>query len=103
LSQCSGIFLIPCWSGEVLSVGFVLDCHDREVPAWGASPRALTGADIRALMDRTLWARFGEATLTVPHAVQWLSDNGLQCTATASVCYAHELGLEPITTPAYSP
>ena len=23
-----------------------------------------------------LWARFGEATLTAPHAVQWLSDNG---------------------------
>lgn len=100
---CSDIFLIPCWSGEVLSVAFALDCHDREAPAWGASPRALTGADIRALMDRTLWARFGEATLTAPHAVQWLRDNGPQYTATASVCYAHELGLEPITTPAYSP
>ena len=54
-------------------------------------------------MDRTLWARFGEATLTAPHAIQWLSDNGPQYTATASVLYAHELGLVPITTPAYSP
>ena len=100
---CSDIFLIPCWSGEVLSVAFAIDCHDREVPAYLASPRALTGADIRTLMDRTLWARFGETTLTAPHAIQWLSDNGPQYTATATVLYAHELGLVPITTPAYSP
>ena len=70
---CSDAFLIPCWSGEVLSVAFAIDCHDREVPAWTASPRSLTGADIRTLMDRTLWARFGEATLHAPHAIQWLS------------------------------
>jgi hypothetical protein len=38
-----------------------------------------------------------------PHAIQWLSDNGPQYTATATVLYAHELGLVPITTPAYSP
>ncbi len=100
---CSDVFLIPCWSGEVISVAFAIDCHDREVPAWTASPRPLTGADIRTLMDRTLWARFGEATLTAPHAVQWLSDNAPQYTATATVLYAHELGLVPITTPAYSP
>ena len=100
---CSDVFLIPCWSGEVLSVAFAIDCHDREVPAYVASPRSLTGADIRTLMDRMLWARFGEATLKVPHAIQWLSDNGPQYTATATVLYAHELGLVPITTPAYSP
>jgi putative transposase len=100
---CSDGFLIPCWSGEVVSVAFAIDCHDREVPAYVASPRPLTGADIRTLMDRTLWARFGEATLKAPHAIQWLSDNGPQYTATATVLYAHELGLVPITTPAYSP
>jgi transposase InsO family protein len=100
---CSDVFLIPCWSGEVISVAFAIDCHDREVPAFVASPRPLTGADIRTLMDRMLWARFGEATLKAPHAVQWLSDNGPQYTATATVLYAHELGLVPITTPAYSP
>jgi putative transposase len=55
---CSDIFLIPCWSSEVISVAFAIDC---------------------------------------------LSDNGPQYTATASVLYAHELGLAPITTPAYSP
>jgi hypothetical protein len=52
--------MIPC-CGEVISVAFE------------ASPRRLTGADIRTLMDRTLWARFGEATLKAPDAVQWLS------------------------------
>jgi putative transposase len=46
---------------------------------------------------------FGETVATAPHAIQWLSDNGPQYTATASVLYAHELGLVPITTPAYSP
>jgi transposase InsO family protein len=54
-------------------------------------------------MDRALWARFGEATLKAPHAIQWLSDNGPQYTATATVLDAHELGLVPLTTPAYSP
>jgi len=100
---CSDVFLLPCWSLEVLSVVFAIDCHDREVFAWTASPRPLTGADIRTLMDKALWARFGEATLKAPHAIQWLSDNGPQYTATATVLYAHGLGLVPITTPAYSP
>jgi len=77
----------------VLSVAFAIDCHDREVLAWTASPRPLTGADIRTLMDKAPWARFGETVAAAPHAVQWLSDNGPQYTATASVLYAHELGL----------
>jgi putative transposase len=41
--------------------------------------------------------------LSSPHAIQWLSDNGPRYTATATVLYAHALGLVPITTPAYSP
>jgi transposase InsO family protein len=83
--------------GEVLSVAFAIDCHDREVFAWTASPRPLTGGDSRTLMDKALWARFGETVVTAPQAIQWLSDNGPQYTATASVLYAHELGLVPIT------
>jgi len=58
--------MIPCWSGEVVSVAFAIDSHDREVPAFVASPRPLTGADIRTLMDRTLWARFGAGTQSIP-------------------------------------
>jgi transposase InsO family protein len=34
-------------------------------------------------MDKALWARFGETVVTAPHAIQWLSDNGPQYTATA--------------------
>jgi transposase InsO family protein len=90
--------------GQVVRVrtnsALAIDCHDREAPAFVASPRPLTGADIRTLMDHTLWARFGEATLKAPHAVQWLGDNGPQYTGTASVLHAHEVGLVPITTPA---
>lgn len=100
---CSDIFHIPCFSGEVVSVAFVIDCHDREVLAHVAAPRSLRGSDVRTLMDRALWKRFGEAALRTPHAIQWLSDNGPQYTATESVFYAQQLGMEPITTPAYSP
>ena len=99
---CSDIFLIPCWSGEVVSVAFAIDCHDWELFAWTGSPRPLNGGDIRTLMDKALWARFGETVVTAPHAIQWLSDDGPQYTATASMLYAHEVGLVPITTPAYS-
>jgi len=52
ISYCSDIFLIPCWSGEVLSVAFAIDCHDREVFAWTVSPRPLNGGDIRTLMGQ---------------------------------------------------
>jgi len=100
---CSDIFLIPCWSGEVVSVAFAIDCHDRELLAHVAAPRTLRGADIRTLMERALWKRFGEEALETPHAIQWLSDNGPQYTATETVFYAQELGFQPITTPAYSP
>ena len=51
-------------------------------------------------MDKVLWAHFGEATATAPHAIQWVSDNAPQYTATARVQYAHELGLVSITAPA---
>src|SRR5215468_10257485 len=44
-----------------------------------------------------------DRTLKAPHAIQWLSDNGPPYTATATVLYAHELGLVPIPTPAYRP
>ena len=100
---CSDVFLIPCWSGEVISVAFAIDCHDREVSGLRRVAAAADGRRQSHADGPTLWARFGEATLKAPHAVQWLSDNGPQYTATATVLYAHELGLVPVTTPAYSP
>ena len=66
-------------------------------------PRPLTGADIRTLRDKTLWARFGEATLKAPHAIQWALRQW-------PPVHGHGLGAlpartrpVPITTPAYSP
>ena len=55
-------------------------------------------------MDRTLWARFGEATLQArPMPCNGSATTALSTPATATVLYGHELGLVPITTPAYSP
>ncbi len=59
-AQAQDIFLISCESGEVLSVALAIDCHDREVFAWTASLWPLNGGGIRTLMDKALWARFGQ-------------------------------------------
>jgi transposase InsO family protein len=67
------------------------------------TPVELAEAVVAAGDEGAHAARFGETTLKAPHAVQWLSDNGPQYTATATVLYAHELGLVRMTTPAYSP
>ncbi len=44
---CSAALEIACWNGEIVQVGFALDCCDREALAWVAAPRDLTGEDIR--------------------------------------------------------
>jgi putative transposase len=98
---CSDSFLVPCANGEVVEVGFVLDCCDRECIAALGQPRDLTGADIRALMRAAVAARF-PAGRAEP-AVQWLSDNEGMYTALETVIAAERLGLVPVTTPAYSP
>jgi putative transposase len=97
---CSDVFLILLLERRGVTVAFAIDCHDREVPVYVVAP-SLTGADIRTLMDRTLWARFGEATLQARHAVQWLSDNSTRPPRRCST--AMNSGLVPITTPAYIP
>ncbi len=38
-----------------------------------------------------------------PYAVQWRSDNGSADTAEDTRRFAREIGLEPVTTPVYSP
>ena len=30
---CSDVLEIACWSGEIVQIGFALDCHDREALA----------------------------------------------------------------------
>lgn len=100
---CSDGFNIRCWNGDLVRVAFALDCHDREAIEHVAAARELKGEDIRLLLDRSIWSRFGERTLTTPITIEWLSDNGGPYTSLETVCYARELGFKPITTPAYSP
>ena len=99
---CSDVFEIACWNGEIVQVGFALDCHDREALAHVAAPRDLRGTDIQQLMQRTVVSRFGAGQRPeVP--IQWLSDNGSIYTALDTRCTAERLHLVPITTPAASP
>jgi transposase InsO family protein len=85
----------------VVQIAFALDCHDREAMAHVAQGRVLQGSDIRQLMSAAVESRFGHQSPA--QAVQWLSDNGGIYTALETVLEAELLGLEPITTPAYSP
>lgn len=98
---CSDTWELACWNGEVLVIGFALDCHDREALAWVAAARDLIGADIQELMQRAVAGRFRAGRAPVP--IQWLSDNGGIYTALETQIVAERLNLVPITTPAYSP
>jgi putative transposase len=98
---CSDVLEIACWNGEIVQIGFALDCCDREALAFVAEPRDLCAADIRRLMSRAVQDRF-EAERT-PAPVQWLSDNGSIYLALETVIHAEHLGLEVITTPVRSP
>lgn len=99
---CSDGLEIACWNGELVQLGFALDCHDREALATVAVPRDLCAVDIQTLMHRAVAARFGEHER--PSApIQWLSDNGSIYTALETQITAERLHLVPITTPAASP
>jgi len=99
---CSDVLEIACWNGELVQLGFVLDCHDREALATVAAARDLLGTDIQELMQRAVAGRFGKGER--PDApLQWLSDNGSIYTALDTLITAERLHLVPITTPAASP
>lgn len=98
---CSDALEIACWNGEIVQVGFALDCCDREALAFVAEARDLTAADIQQLMGRAVQHRFEQER--TPDAVQWLSDNGSIYTALETVLHAERLGLEGVTTPVRSP
>jgi putative transposase len=99
---CSDVLEIACWNGEIVQLGFALDCHDREALAMVAAPRDLLGTDIQQLMQRAVAARLGDGDR--PDApIQWLSDNGSIYTALDTLITAERLHLVPITTPAASP
>lgn len=101
LGWCSDTLEIACWNGELVELGFVLDCHDREAIAHVAVPRKYRATDVQQLLTRAVHARFSEGRPTEP--LQFLSDNGSIYTAIDTVMTAERLGLSPVTTPAYSP
>lgn len=95
-------FEIACWNGETVRVAFALDTCDREVMAWTAATGGITGEMIRDLMVESVEHRFG-AVATVPHAIEWLSDNGSCYRAHETIAFAMNLGLVPCFTPVRSP
>jgi putative transposase len=99
---CSDSFFIRCWDGQMVEVAFAMDTCDREVMGYVATTAAITGEMIRDLMAESVEQRFG-AVDSVPHPIQWLSDNGPPYTAAETRLFAEQLGLVPCTTPSYSP
>lgn len=98
---CSDALEIRCWNGDLVQIAFALDCHDREALSYVAVARNLLSADIGQLMRQAVYYRHQDKEPGVP--IEWLSDNGGIYTAMGTVIVAQQLGLKPITTPAYSP
>jgi len=103
LRWCSDCFEIACWNGDRVRVAFSLDCCDREVIRYVATPTFISGENIRDLLVESVAARFGEQARRLPHPVEWLSDNASVYTANETVAMAEDLGFVVCTTPPYSP
>lgn len=99
---CSDVFEIGCWSKERVRVAFSLDCCDREIISYVATTGGIDGDLIRDLMLEAVAVRFGDVP-RLPHAVEWLSDNGPAYTAADTRLFAEAIGLQVRTTPYYSP
>jgi len=66
-----------------------------------ATTSAMTGEMIRDLMAETVEYRF--SSTSVPHPLEWLTDNGPPYTARETRTFGASVGLLVRTTPAYSP
>jgi transposase InsO family protein len=99
---CSDIFEILCWNGQRVRVAFAMDCCDREIMGYMATTGGITGDMVRDLMASSMEYRFGKAD-SLPHPIEWLSDNGSAYTAIETISFARLMGFKPCTTPYYSP
>jgi putative transposase len=99
---CSDTMTIKCFNGEKVEVAFALDSCDREAISYIATVRPMTGADIKDLIAQSVEARFGFVN-TLPHPIQWLSDNGPPYIAHNTRRFALDLGFLVCNTPSYSP
>lgn len=98
---CSDGFEIACDNRERVRVAFALDCCDREAISWVATTGGITGDLVRDLMVEAVEARFGGAP--PDQLIEWLTDNGSPYIARDTCSFAHEIGLEPLTTAIRSP
>lgn len=98
---CSDVLEIACWNGEVVHVVFSVDCCDREAIAFVATPYSTSGVEVRRLMRKSVYARFGTEKPDPP--VEWLTDNEAIYTSLETVIEAERHHLSPITTPVASP
>lgn len=103
LRWCSDVFEVQTWNGDRVQVAFVLDCCDREAIAFTAVHGFIDGEMVRDLMLAAVERRFGPDVRRVPNVIEWLTDNGSVFTAEDTVDQAVALGLQPCTTPPYSP
>ena len=85
-----------------MRVAFALDCCDREIISHVATTGGITGEMVRDLMIESVEQRFGNVA-RLPHAVEWLSDNGSCYTATETTAFARDLGFISCFTPIRSP
>jgi transposase InsO family protein len=102
LRWCSDGFEISCWNGQVMRIAFALDCCDREVISHIATTGGIAGEMVRDLMVESIEARFGPVA-RLPHAVEWLSDNGSCYTALETISFAKDMGFISCFTPVRSP
>ena len=99
---CSDMFEILCWNGQKVRIAFAMDCCDREIMGHIATTGGITGDMVRDLMASSMEYRFGKAD-SLPHPIEWLSDNGSAYTANETTSFARLMGFIPCTTPYYSP
>jgi transposase InsO family protein len=99
---CSDIFEIACENKERIRVAFAMDCCDREILSYIATTGGITSEMIKDLMTEAIEYRFGLID-SLPHRIEWLSDNGSAYTAHATSEFATLIGLTLCTTPYYSP
>jgi transposase InsO family protein len=80
----------------------VKQCDRRSGVIHVATTGGITGEMVRELMVESVEVRFGPLA-RLPHAVEWLSDNGSCYTATETISFAKDMGFISCFTPVRSP
>lgn len=99
---CSDGFEIKCWNKDIVRVAFSLDCCDREAMRYVATTGGITAVMVQDLLVETMEYRFASRD-QLPHAVEWLTDNGSCYIARETRAFAANLGFTVCTTPVRSP